>query len=143
MYKVTPLFILLISILSLSTPGYASDDDTRELRREIMKLHGDIRMSSASQESLAQNMSLAPSLAKSDDATILAALELVRNPRADSTLALNNDDVAAARHKIEIYKMLCISAKPHPDIYAKFCETPPYQGLYNDYVKNFTKLSAQ
>lgn len=142
MYKIPLLFCVVVSGFTFATPTSAADDDTRELRREIMKLHGDIRMSAASLELLAQNMALAPRLAKTDDATILAALEIIRNPRADATPSVMAQDIAAARHKIEIYKMLCASAKPHPAIYAKFCETPPYQNLYTDYEANFAKLSA-
>ncbi len=146
MNKLTLLLCGLLGTIALSTSALADDSDTRELRREIMKLHGDIRMSAAGQQLLAENTSLAPQLSKSDNATILAALEGLRNEEVklgNAPLIVTADAIAVARHKIEIYKMLCMSAKPHPKIFAKYCENPPYAEFYKSYVGNIASLASQ
>lgn len=146
MNKLTLLLCGLLGGIALSTNTLADGSETRELRREIMKLHGDIRMSAAGQQLLAENTALAPRLAKSDNATILAALEVQRSEKVKSgseSLTVTADAIAVARHKIEIYKMLCMSAKQHPKIFGQYCAKPPYAELYKAYVKNAANLASQ
>lgn len=146
MHKVARPLFALVTLLSIAMPARAVDDDsTRELRREIIKLHGDMRLSLANQQLLAENGEMVPLLSDSNDATILAALEIIRG-----TQIIQNDvrfevpavSIAAARNKIEIYKMLCISAGPHPDIFDQYCQAPPYQGLLQGYRHHLAKLST-
>ena len=146
MNKLTLLLCGLLGGIALSTNSVADGSETRELRREIMKLHGDIRMSAAGQQLLAEYTAVAPMLSKSDNATILAALEVQRSEKVKSgsePLTVTADDISVARHKIEIYKMLCMSAKQHPRIFGKYCDKPPYAELYNAYVKNVANLASQ
>lgn len=137
MFKNALLLSLVAAGIVLASPSHASDPDTRELTREIMKLHGDIRMSAAQLLQLAQNTQLTRSLTNSDNATILAALESIkaRGFSADApAVVISEEDISSARHKIEIYKMLCYSAKEHAQIYTKYCAEPPYENLYSSYI---------
>ena len=145
MNKFTLLLCAVLASITLSTPALAASAGTKELKREIMKLYGDIRMSATGEQLLAENSTLAPMLSKSDNATILAALELQRSKKVSTgseLLSLSADDITVARHKIQIYEMLCMSAKQHPKIYGRYCEEPPYARLYTSYVKNAANLAV-
>ena len=129
-------FTLLTCMATLSSQTLFADSDTRELRRELIKLHGDISMSAGSLLLLAQQNTLNPVLKNSNNATVLAALEVMNRTKftgQESTLKIGPDNIRAARNKIEIYKMLCMSAKQHNKIFDKYCSPPPYNDLYTGY----------
>ncbi len=127
---------LFICITTLIPQTLVADTGTRELRREIIKLHGDISMSAGNLLLLSQQHHLNRILSDSDDATVLAALEALNRNKfipQDSGVQVGQNDIRTARNKIEIYKMLCMSAKSHEKIFSKYCSPPPFQDLYASY----------
>ena len=128
--------------LIFSTAALALDSETRALKRQLMKLNNDIKMNAANMSLLLQYGQLSAQLAKSDDSTVLAALERVKSEKGGGSrgeVTLTDGDISAARKKIKNYDDLCIQVKEHASIYADYCKFKPSAELHSMYME---KLGA-